>query len=585
MNTLLHIISNRRMTLVLAVSSAAVVGGIALRLGTTEAAPSREASTPAAAAAAALFKNVTTQAGVDFVHVTGARDAYWLIEGIGSGGAFFDYDDDGDMDLYLVQSGVFGTDNLTYHNRLYRNNGQGAFEDATNGSNADVPGYGIGCVAADYDNDGDVDLYVTRIGSDVLLQNNGDGTFRDATAEAGLGDDGFSAGAAFLDYDRDGNLDLYVTRYVHWSPTREVECYDPNGVRDYCSPTVYDAASNDRLYHSTGDGRFEDVTGKAGIAASKGNGLGVVCSDFTGDGWVDIYVANDQTPAFFWVNQADGTFVEDAAMRGAAFSGEGLAIAGMGLVSEDLDGDADYDLVVANIQHQSHLCMRNEGGFFEDVSQAWGFGGWGVPYTAFGIGLFDQDHDGAWDLFLANGAVNRIQEPYRPGHPFAEPNQFARLGLDGRFHDMSDEAGLMDMPFGMSRGALLADYDNDGDIDVLVTNGDGRPELLRNENATRMAWTMLDLIPNTGNRNAINARVLAEAGGKRYRREVKPHAGYLASNDPRVHIGLADATVIDRVTVTWADQSVESWTQLPINRHLRMRQGASPQFESSAGAQ
>ncbi len=528
-----------------------------------------------------MFRDVTAEAGLDFVHVNGARGKYWLVEEMGAGGAFFDYDGDGDMDLYLVQGGVFGEENTAYRNRLYRNDGFGRFADVSAGSGADIPGYGMGCAAADYDNDGDVDLYVTRVGADVLLANNGDGTFSDVTAEAGLGDGGFGAGAAFLDYDRDGHLDLYVARYTDWYPSREGVCFDSNGARDYCSPVVIDAPSHDRLYHSTGDGRFEDVTATAGIDRARGNGLGVLCSDFTGDGWVDIFVANDQTPAFLWVDQGDGTFIEDAAFRGCAFSSDGMAIAGMGVAAEDLDGDGDYDLVVTNIRDQSHLCLRNDGGFFEDVSHAWGLGGWSVRYTGFGIGLFDQDHDGRFDCFVGNGAVNRSPEPYEPGHPYAEPNQFVRRDASGRFYDASEEAGITHGLLGMSRGVILGDYDNDGDLDVLVTNNGGAVQLLRNEAAEGMAWTMLDLVPRGGGRHAINARVEIEAGGLRFHREVRPHTSYLVSNDPRVHVGLARAAVIDKLTVTWPDLSVEIWENVPVNRHLRLRQGESPRIEST----
>ncbi len=542
----------------------------------------RRAPEDATTAAPPLFTDVAAHAGIDFLHVSGARGAFWIPEEMGSGGAFLDYDDDGDMDLYLVQGGVIGVSNTDHRNRLYRNVGSGRFDDVSRASDADINGYGMGCVAADYDNDGDIDLYVTRLGPDRLLENNGDGTFSDATERSGLGDDGFGVGAAFLDYDRDGHLDLFVARYLDWSPAIERSCFDRKGRRDYCNPVDYHAQVADRLYHATGGGRFEDVTVQSGIHAARGNGLGVICTDFTGDGWVDIYVANDQTPAFLWVNRHDGTFADESVARGAAFNGKGSAISGMGVAAEDIDADADYDLIVTNIHDQPNLCLRNNGDYFEDASNAWGFGRWGVPYTAFGIGLFDQNHDGAWDCFVANGAVEHMPVLHRPGHDYAEPNIFARRRVDGRFRDASIEAGLSRMPYQMSRSALLADYDNDGDIDVLVTNCGGKPELLRNNNKTQMAWTVLDLVPAGGNRNAINARVELQAGGARYRREVRPHAGYLGSNDPRLHVGLRHARVIDQLTVTWPDRSVETWSRLPVNRHLRLRQGASPRFSGGS---
>lgn len=503
----------------------------------------------------------------------------------------FDYDGDGDLDIYLVQGGLVEGDNNASRNRLFRNDGSGHFEDVSDGSGADLPGYGMGCAAADFDNDGDVDLYVTRLGANALLLNNGDGTFRDVTVAAGVGDPGFGTAAAFVDFDRDGFLDLYLVNYVEWSSAIATQCYDRSGAEDYCSPTQFPPAQ-DRLYRNTGrfgagggETWFEDVSVAAGIAQVRGNGLAVACTDFDGDGWVDIYVANDQTPAFLWINKRDGTFREDAALAGCAFSGDGMAIAGMGVAVEDLDGDGDFDLMVTNIRAQTHLLLQNDGGLFEDVSYARGLGSWSVPYTGFGIALFDQDHDGELDGFVANGAVNRWIEPLRSGHPFVEPNHFFRHGADGRFLDCTAEAGLPPAKLEMSRGVIVGDYDNDGDIDVLITNNRGPVQLLRNENGSTHAWTMLDLLPATGSRHAINAIATVEAGGRTYLREVRPHVGYLGSNDPRLHVGLGSASGIDRLTVRWADGTSETWSNLPVNRHLRVRQGHDPETISTGSVE
>ncbi|MCH8965122.1 MAG: CRTAC1 family protein, partial [Planctomycetes bacterium] len=505
--------------------------------GPTSGNPKSEIRNPKSESAP-IFSDVTEQANIHFRHVTGGKGSYWIPEEMGPGGAFFDYDGDGDLDLYLVQSGEIGTDNASHRNVLLRNDGAGRFEDVSEGSGADIPGYGMGCAAADYDNDGDVDLYVTRLGPDALLRNNGDGTFTDVTASAGIDNPGFGTCVAFFDYDRDGRLDIFISNYMDWAEHREQACYDAGGVRDFCNPKDYKAPAIDKLYHNVGDGRFEDVSVASGIAAVKGHSLGVLCSDFDGDGWLDIFVASDQTPGLLWINQKDGTFVEDGALRGCAFSSNGLAIAGMGVAAEDFDGDGDYDIIVTNIHDQPHLVLRNDGGYFEDVTHAWGLGGWGVPLTAFGIAVFDQNHDGLFDMFVGNGAVNRLNEPYFEGQPYAEPNQFVRLNAEGRFIDASTEIEEIGRIGGMSRSTIQGDYDNDGDVDVLVTNNGGAARLLRNENPAGGAWAMLDLIPQGGGRHALNARIELQAGGRTFHRELRPHVGYLGSNDPRIHVGL-----------------------------------------------
>lgn len=517
------------------------------------------------------FRDVTADSGVDFVHIHGEQTNYYFPELIGSGGAFIDFDNDGDLDLFLVQGGQIGDESGRYRSQLFRNDGSGRFENVSGGSGADVDGYGMGCAVADYDNDGDVDLYVTRLGTDVLLRNNGDNTFTDVSSEAGISNDAFSTSASFFDYDRDSVLDIFITNYVVWSVQTESRCYGTSGARDYCVPRQY-PASVDVLYRGRGDGTFEDASEKSGIAGKLGNGLAVLCTDLNDDGWVDIYVANDQTPAHLWVNQKDGTFVEDAAVSGCAFNRDGIAIAGMGIAAEDFDGDSDYDLLVTNIRDQAHLCLRNDGGSFSDVSHEWGFGGWALPFTAFGIGVFDQDHDGGLEVFIANGAVFQLAEPFLPNQPYVMPNQFIRKNpKTGRYEDVSKQIGMPFSDIRVSRGVVLGDYDNDGDMDMVVTNNRGPAQVLRNENR-RGNWTILDVAFAT-NGPAINARIELSAGGRIFRREVRPGQGYLTSSDPRVHIGLAGADVIDSLVIRWPDRSSDQWKELPVNRQLRFVQG------------
>lgn len=528
-----------------------------------------------------LFVDVTAEAGIEFVHVFAESRQFHLPEQMGSGGAFFDYDNDHDMDLYLVQSGLLNGDATSYRNRLYRNDG-GRFVDVSQGSGADLTGFGMGCAAADVDNDGDVDLVVTRLGGLALLLNRNDGTFEEVSKSRGMVAEGFPTSAAFLDYNRDGSLDLYVTRYVNWLPSREDTCYAPSGARDYCGPLSYSALSTDLLFKNLGGGTFENASAAAGIDSAKGYGLGILATDFNNDGWVDIYVANDQTPGFMWINQKNGTFEEAAAMAGAAYNADGLAIAGMGTGAEDFDGDGDYDLLVTNIRNQTHLCLRNEGGHFEDVSHALGFGAWSVPFTGFGVAVFDQDHDGLLDGIIANGAVNMWGAPYRDGNPYAEPKQFFRLTAQGVFRDATSEAGEALAVADIGRSAFMGDYDGDGDMDVVITNNGGPAQLLRNENQSGHSWIMLDLIPAGGARNAINARVELLSGGKTYRREQRPHAGYLSSNDPRIHVGLGQTKEIDHITVSWPLGGKERWENVAVNQHLVLRQGTGQMVASGS---
>lgn len=539
-----------------------------------------------------IFVDVTAIAGLDFQHEADARGDYRFPEEMGAGGAFLDYDSDGDMDIYLVQGGSIDPESSAPRNRMYRNEGNGQFVDVSRETGTDISGYGMGVAAADYDNDGDVDLFVTRVGSNVLLQNDGSGSFTDVTEHAGVGDEGFGASATFFDLDGDGLLDLYVTNYVDWSTAREMHCFDTAGARDYCSPVDYKAPSADRLYRNLGGGAFEDISISSGVASKRGNGLGVVASDFDGDGWVDLYVANDQTSAFLWMNQHDGTLVDEAALRGCAFNIDGMAIAGMGVAVEDLDGDQgedgdlDMDIFVTNIFNEVHLALRNDGGRFEDVSYVWGLGVWGVPYTGFGIALFDQDHDGSLDGIVVNGAVIRRLEALRPGHPYAEPNQFIRRDASGRFFDATAEVGLALTQPEMSRAAIIGDYDNDGDVDVLITNNRGPVQLLRNDNDNDNAWVMLILPTAINGRTTFHTRVVVETAGRRQVREFRPQSGYLSSNDPRLHFGLGAATTIDRIVITLPGGKRWTLEHLPVNTLLtfdgaRLVSGDGQHFDPS----
>ncbi len=516
---------------------------------------------------APAFEDVTASLGIRFVHDNDANGRFLLPEEIGPGAAFIDYDNDGDLDIFIAGGGSITGDGPPQFSVLYRNDGE-RFTDVTQQANAAVigPAYGVAC--ADIDGDGYVDIFVSRLGGNVMLRNRGDGTFEDFTDHSGVRSDGFGTGAAFLDFDHDGLIDLYVCRYVDWRIELEQQCFISTGIRDYCSPNAYSAQSTDRLFRNLGNGRFEDVSAAAGIEASRGNGLGVVAHDFDGDGWIDLYVANDATPAFLWRNNGDGTFENVAELRGCAFDGQGIAIAGMGVACEDFDGDGWFDLIVTNIRNQSNLVLENRNGMFTDVSAAYGVPAWSMPKTAFGIAVFDQNHDGELDALVANGAVNVMASTARLDNPYAEPLQFLRL-RNGRFVDHSSAIGpaVNDV----CRAVALGDFDNDGDLDALITACGGRVYLLRNtadRTSPEQAWLMLDVRSVDGRSSAIGARVEVVAGDRTWRREVRPQSSYFSSHDPRVHFGLGRVQHVDRVKITWPDGATRVMTNVPVRQHL-----------------
>ncbi len=515
------------------------------------------------------FTDVAPELGLRFDHDNAFRGNFLLPEEMGPGVAFLEADGDGDLDVFVAGGGAIVGDGPVQTCRLFRNDGE-RFTDVTQASGAGIPGPAYGVACADHDDDGDVDIFVSRLGPDALLRNDGGLRFSEDAAEAGVNDPGFGASAAFLDFDRDGRLDLYVARYVDWAPQRETPCYAIAGTRDYCNPRTYEAPSRDKLYRNLGGGRFEDVSGPAGIAAEPGNGLGVLACDFDGDGWIDIYVANDQTPAFLWHNRGDGTFANIAPIAGCAYDGRGVAIAGMGAAGEDLDGDGDTDVLVTNIRQQTHLVLRNDDARFEDVSLSMGLARWSLPATAFGVAVFDQDNDGRFDAFFANGEVNIDNSMPVGDNPYAQPDQFVRL-IDGVFVDDTASCGASFAEVG--RGLAAGDYDNDGDVDLLVANNGGPLRLLRNNNGAGNGWLGVDARCASGRRVAIGARITVTVAGKSLTREVRPQQSYLSSGDPRVHFGLGSAQQADRVEILWLDGTRSVRSGVPANQYLTVVEG------------
>src|SRR5213592_425165 len=426
------------------------------------------------------FEDIADRAGIRFEHRSGHHDRFYLPEIMGGGAALFDMDNDGDLDLYLVQSGSLSSPgDKAPGNRLYRNRGDGTFEDVTDGSGADVPGYGMGVAAGDFDNDGNVDLYVTNVGGNVLLKGDGHGHFTDVTAMAGVASSGWSTSAAFLDYDGDGSLDLFVVHYLNWLPSAEVECYSLTGVPDYCSPKTYDLPSAATLFHNNGDGTFTDVTDRAGLRAAVGNGLGVVAGDVNGDGRIDVFVANDGTPNQLWINKGGGRFEDAALVMGCAIDLDGRPKAGMGAHMADVDGDGALDMLVVNLDGESDSFYHNEKTFFRDDTAAVGLRAASRPFTRFGAAMLDFDNDGFLDIFEANGRVGRQSELFSPD-PYAEPNLLLR-GLAGpRFEEVQPRGGTASLLVATSRAAAFGDIDNDGGIDIVVVNRDSRPYVLHN---------------------------------------------------------------------------------------------------------
>jgi enediyne biosynthesis protein E4 len=529
----------------------------------------------ASASATPWFEDIAERAGIHFVHQSGHHEKFFLPEIMGGGAALFDMDNDGDLDLYLVQSGDLFAPSAKQSgigNRLYRNRGDGTFEDVTAGSGSDAGGYGMGAASGDFDNDGNADLYVTNVGGNVLLKGDGRGHFTDVTAKAGVASSGWSTSAAFLDYDGDGALDLFVVHYLNWQPSAEVECYSMTGVPDYCSPKTYDLPSSATLYHNNGNGTFSDVTDRAGLRAAVGNGLGVVAGDVDGDGRIDVFVANDGTPNQLWLNRGGGRFEDAALMWGSAVDLDGKPKAGMGVHLADADGDGDLDLLVVNLDGESDSFYRNEHAFFRDDTVSVGLRTISRPFTRFGAAMLDFDNDGLLDIYEANGRVGRQSELFS-SDPYAEPNLLFRGVAGPRFEEVTPRGGTRPLLVGTSRAAAFGDIDNDGAIDIVVANRDGKPYVLRNVVSGRGHWAMFRVLDEHG-RDALGAELNMTVGSRAIRRDVRAAYSYLASNDPRVHVGLGKETVVRDVSVRWPNGARERFGDAEADKIVVLRKGS-----------
>ena len=528
---------------------------------------------PLLSSAAVQFVDVTAEAGINFQHVNGAEGAYHLPETLGAGGAFFDVDNDGYLDLYLVNSGYWNESPSAKQvlSALYRNNGDGTFTDITTTAAVGNRGnYGQGAACADYNNDGNVDLYVTNFGVNILYRNNGDGTFTDVTRIAGVGDPGWSSSATFLDYNGDGHLDLFVVNYLVYS--RDVT-YLPCGegeTHTYCHPSLFEGAP-DRLYRNNGDGTFTDVSQEAGVGGIggmfHGKGLGVVSADFNNDGAPDLYVANDDTRNDFFYNNGDGTFSEISLLAGCAYSFDGIAQAGMGVATDDYNADGWLDIFVTNLSYETNALYRNNGdGTFTDVIYESHLGKESFLFVGFGTGFFDADNDGWRDIFIANGHIIDNIEDTHDVLTYRQRDQLFRNSGDNTFQEISENAGAYFQSAAVSRGALFGDYDNDGNVDLLITQSNGPVTLLRNEHTAQHNWIRIKAIGVISNRDGIGTRVMLTAGGHTQIQEVNPGASYLSSHDARLHFGLGSHATADRLEVRWQSGVVQVFENLPANQ-------------------
>lgn len=569
----------------------------------------RSANRPEAVQQVVQFTDITSSAGISFRHANGKTGRYYFLETVASGGGFIDYDGDGDLDIYLLNGAAipgFEPDR-PLSSVLYRNEGDGSFTDVTGQAGVgNVGGYGMGMAVADYDNDGDDDLFVTNYGKNILYRNEGDGTFRDVTGQAGLSvprNPTFSTSAAFLDYDRDGHLDLYVCVYVEFDFDTNKRC-SRDGIQSYCGPDIYEGVA-DLLYRNNGDGTLSDVSVAAGIANPDGKGLGVVAGDYDGDGWTDIFVANDLTPDFLYRNNGDGTFTDQGLLAGVAYGEDGVARAGMGADFGDYDRNGSPDIYVTNFSLEPNSLHRNNGnGTFTETTFGAGVGNPTLLFLGFGTAFKDFDHDGWLDIFAANGHVIDNISLFDPTVTYAQTNQLFRNEGNGAFTDVSAGAGAPFQVERVHRGAAFGDVDNDGDVDILVTTVNDVPLLLRNDGAagrgvpggsggrgtrgvpggsgesvgTGGSGGPASLLVSTegvrSNRNGIGARVTVVTDAVRQMREVRSAYSYLAANDLRAHFGLGAYAGADSVIVDWPGGARDVVAGVEGGQWITIREGA-----------
>jgi enediyne biosynthesis protein E4 len=521
------------------------------------------------------FTDVTRDAGISFQHVNGASPEKHLVETMGSGGLFFDFDGDGWIDIFLVDGGSLADPAVARRarHRLYRNRGNGTFADVTDRSGIRHSAYGMGACAADFDGDGDPDLYITNDGPNVLYQNRGDGSFADVTAAAHVGEPRWSTGCAFADLDRDGDLDLWVTNYVAADRRRSPVCGEARrGVRFYCHPLNYDPLPN-TLYRNDG-GTFTDVSTAAGVSALRSNGMGVVIVDSNDDGLPDVFVANDSLPNFLFRNIGGLRFREEALTAGVAVAADGQPRAGMGIDAGDYDRDGRLDLVITNLDFQMHSLHRGlDGGTFAWSTIESGIGYATLPFVGFGIAFLDVDNDGWLDLSIANGHILDNAPEFRSGATYRQRNLLFRNTNGRRFAEVGRTAGPGFASEKVSRGLAAGDTDNDGDLDLLVTNNGETVDLLRNDLARPGNALLVRLVGVGMNRDAIGARVRVTTGSVTQRRDVLAGSSYLSQHDLRLHFGLGALKQVDALEVHWPSGTTETLRGVLAGQIITIQEG------------
>jgi enediyne biosynthesis protein E4 len=525
----------------------------------------------------ALFESVpASKSGISWRHVNGRSPEYFLPETTGAGCAFVDYDNDGWLDVYLVNSGKcdFYDPRPPLRNALYRNNRDGTFTDVTEAAGVLGGGYGMGVAAGDYDGDGFPDLYVTQYGRSILYHNNGNGTFSDVTEKAGVAAPGWASSAVWFDYDNDGKLDLFVCRFVEFDKTKNQFCGDKtNAHRYYCIPKVY-PPTRSWLFHNNGDGTFHDASQESGIAKVLGKAWGVVATDINNDGWMDLFVANDTVPNFLFLNRK-GKFEEIGLSAGVAYSQDGRARSGMGVDSADFDQDGWQDLFVSNVDQEMYSLYRNNDDLtFEDIAGPQGVSKVTRLMSGWGIKFFDYDNDGNQDLLIVNGHPDDQIEIHSNHVKYEEPMLLFHNTGKG-FENVTEKGGPAITNSYAARGMAIGDFDNDGAVDVLVAVNNGAPVLMKNTAATGNHWLGIRLVGKKANRDAIGARIRWSAGDQKRSRLKVGGGSYLSSHDPREVLGIGARTKIDELEIHWPLPSgkLEIFTDLPIDRYITIVEG------------
>ena len=557
------------------------------RVGTAAdktAAPPSGASAPATAGA--RFEEIGARSGISFVHATGATGEKYLPETLASGVCVLDYDGDALADLYFVSGAALdkGARTPGAASRLYRNRGDGSFEDVTASAGVAGRGYGIGCAVGDFDADGREDLYLANFGPNVLYRNRGGGTFEDVTAASGTGDPSFSTGATFVDVDGDGDLDLYVVNYMDYSLENNKYCGEMKpGYRAYCGPEIYPGAP-DRLYRNDGNGRFTDISSQAGIANPDGHGLGVVALDYDHDSDMDLYVANDGMANYLYRNDGHGRFTEVGLLSGAALGDDGRAQAGMGVDAGDYDGDGWEDFFVANLSFQPSSLYRNQAdGSFAERSFKAGLAGPTYLMTGYGAGFFDFDDDGWLDLFQANGHMMDNVALYFDNLTFPEPAQLFRNRGDGTFEDVTAARAPDLLRPSVGRGSAFLDLENDGDLDLVMLVAGGAPRLFRNVGGEGNHFLRVALRGTRSNRDGFGARVILRAGGREQVRTAKAASGYASQSEAILHFGLGSAARVESLEVRWPSGKIDRLGPLEANHLVRIEEGSGKAEEVRPG--